>query len=46
MLVMIIVVNFLSDLIESDKVGSLFFICLAILVAVDVNTRNEKRVVE
>jgi O-antigen ligase len=42
MLVMIIVVNFLSDLIESDKVGSLFFICLAILVAVDVNTRNEK----
>jgi O-antigen ligase len=41
MLVMIVVVNFLSDLIESDKVGSLFFLCLAILVAVDLNTRNE-----
>jgi O-antigen ligase len=41
MLVMIIVVNFLSDLIESDKVGSLFFLCLATLVAIDVHTRTE-----
>jgi len=40
MLCMIIVVNFLSDLIETDKVGSLFFLCLAALVAIDVNTRN------
>jgi hypothetical protein len=31
----------LSDLIESDKVGSLFFLCLATLIAVDVNTKNE-----
>jgi O-antigen ligase len=41
MLVMIITLNFLSDLIETDKVGSLFFLCLSILVVVDSNTRNE-----
>jgi len=41
MLVMLIVVNFLSDLIESDKVGSLFFLCLATLVAIDKNTSSE-----
>lgn len=43
MLMMIITVNFLSDLIETDKVGSLFFLCLATLVAIDLNTRNEIR---
>jgi O-antigen ligase len=42
MLMMIIVVNFLSDLIETDKVGSLFFLCLAALVAIDLNTREIK----
>lgn len=42
MLMMIIVVNFLSDLIETDKIGSLFFLCLATLVAADINTRNEE----
>ena len=41
MLMMILTVNFLSDLIETDKVGSLFFLCLAILVAVDVNSKRE-----
>jgi O-antigen ligase len=41
MVVMIIVVNFLSDLIETDKIGSLFFLCLATLVAIDINTRSE-----
>jgi O-antigen ligase len=40
-LVMIIVVNFLSDLIETDKIGSLFFLCLSMLVVTDINTRNE-----
>jgi O-antigen ligase len=38
MLVMIIVVNFLSDLIETDKVGSLFFLCMAALVTIDKAT--------
>jgi O-antigen ligase len=40
MLMMILTVNFLSDLIETDKVGSLFFLCLAALVAVDVNSKK------
>ena len=37
---MIIVVNFLSDLIETDKIGSLFFLCIATLIVTDVNTRK------
>ena len=37
---MIMVVNFLSDLIETDKIGSLFFLCLAALIVTDVNTRR------
>lgn len=41
MLTMIIVVNSLSDLIETDKIGSLFFLCLATLIVTDVNTRDE-----
>lgn len=40
MLMMILTVNFLSDLIETDKIGSLFFLCLATLVAIDRNTRK------
>jgi len=44
LLAMITVVNFLSDLVETDKVGSLFFLCIATLVAVDINTRNENNV--
>ena len=32
-MVMILTVNFLSDLIETDKVGSLFFLCIATLIA-------------
>jgi O-antigen ligase len=37
---MIIVVNFLSDLIETDKIGSLFFLCLASLIVTDINSRK------
>ncbi|HEY6064172.1 MAG TPA: O-antigen ligase family protein [Chitinophagaceae bacterium] len=37
---MIIMVNFLSDLIETDKIGSLFFLCIATLIVTDVNTRR------
>ena len=32
-------VNFLSDLIETDKVGSVFYLCLAFLVLADRRTR-------
>ena len=38
---MLIVVNFLSDLVETDKVGSIFFLCLATLIVTDINTRQE-----
>ena len=44
MLVMIITVNCLSDLIETDKVGSLFFLCLSLLITVDLQTRKNKTV--
>ena len=38
---MLIVVNFLSDLIETDKVGSIFFLSIAMLIVTDMNTRKE-----
>jgi O-antigen ligase len=43
LLVMICVINFLSDLIESDKVGSIFFIVLAVLVVADRRTMSDVR---
>jgi O-antigen ligase len=43
MIVMIATVNFLSDLIETDKVGSLFFICLSVLVMTDINMLRSAR---
>ncbi|MGZ3911563.1 MAG: O-antigen ligase family protein [Flavisolibacter sp.] len=41
-LVMLATVNFLSDLIETDKVGGLFYLCIAVLVIADKNTRVGK----
>jgi O-antigen ligase len=38
---MLLVVNFLSDLIETDKIGSIFFLCLSVLIIADINTRDE-----
>lgn len=40
-LTMLIIVNFLSDLIETDKAGSIFFLCLSLLIIADVNTKEE-----
>ena len=40
---MIIVVNFLSDLIETDKIGSLFFLCLSTLIALDIKSQNSSK---
>lgn len=40
-IVMIVTVNFLSDLIETDKVGSLFFICISLVVTIDFLTKKE-----
>lgn len=41
--VMIMVVNFLSDLVETDKIGGLFFLSIAALVTADINSRDEKQ---
>lgn len=41
-LVMLITVNCLSDLIETDKVGSLFFLCLSMLIVTDLRTAKEQ----
>jgi O-antigen ligase len=38
---MIILLNSLSDLIETDKIGSLFFLCLSMLIVTDINTRKQ-----
>lgn len=40
--IMVIVVNFLSDLIETDKIGSIFFLCLAVLIVTDTSTNPLK----
>ena len=39
-LAMIYVNLLLSDLLESDKVGPFFFICIAVLVSLDIKNRN------
>ncbi|MFN2457002.1 MAG: O-antigen ligase family protein [Chitinophagaceae bacterium] len=38
---MICTLNFLSDLIETDKVGSIFYLCLGTLIVADLKTRPE-----
>jgi O-antigen ligase len=38
-LTMLCTVNFLSDLIETDKVGSIFYLCVALLITADIKTR-------
>ena len=40
MVTMMMVVNFLSDLIETDKIGSLFFLCISVLIVTDINSRK------
>lgn len=42
-IIMIVTVNMLSDLIETDKIGSLFFLCLSVLVMTDINTRRSSQ---
>jgi O-antigen ligase len=39
MIVMIATLNFFSDLIETDKIGSLFFLCIGTLVIADTKSR-------
>jgi O-antigen ligase len=39
-LAMICTLNFLSDLIETDKVGSIFYLCIGVLIIADIKTRK------
>lgn len=39
MLTMIMVLNMLSDLVETDKIGSLFFLCFSMLLVTDRNSK-------
>ncbi|MGZ3950091.1 MAG: O-antigen ligase family protein [Flavisolibacter sp.] len=41
-LVMQCTINFLSDMIETDKVGSVFYVCIATLIVADFRTREYK----
>jgi O-antigen ligase len=43
-LVMECVVNFLSDMIETDKAGSVFYLCVAVIVTADIATRKKDEV--
>lgn len=43
-LVMQCTLNFLSDLIETDKVGSVFYMCLAALIIADLKTKQQRKV--
>lgn len=40
-LVMQCVINFLSDMIETDKAGSVFYLCIAALIIADLKTRSK-----
>jgi len=42
-LVMIGTVNFLSDLIETDKIGSLFWLCLGVIILLTEKLKEEKQ---
>ena len=43
-LVMECVINFLSDMIETDKAGSVFYVCVAVIIVADCRTRNREMV--
>jgi len=36
------IINFLSDMIETDKVGSVFYLCVATLITADLKTRKRQ----
>jgi O-antigen ligase len=43
-LVMIGVINCMSDMIETDKIGSLFWLCLGMIVLLDEKSREERSI--
>ncbi|MEO8173655.1 MAG: O-antigen ligase family protein [Sediminibacterium sp.] len=44
-LIMIGVINSLSDMIETDKIGALFWLCLGMIILLDTKSREEKEAV-
>jgi uncharacterized membrane protein len=42
-LTMICVVNFLSDMIETDKVGSIFYSCIAVIIILCKKQKNSNQ---
>jgi O-antigen ligase len=44
-LVMIGVINSMSDMIETDKIGSLFWLCLGMIILLDGKSKKEKGVI-
>ncbi|HEY0354605.1 MAG TPA: O-antigen ligase family protein [Flavisolibacter sp.] len=45
-LIMQCVINSLSDLVETDKVGSIFYLALSVIVIADLKTRKERNEME
>ena len=43
-MLMIVTLNFLSDLIETDKIGGLFFTCIALLIIADRQLKAESKI--
>jgi hypothetical protein len=41
-LVMIGIINFISDMIETDKIGSLFWLCMGMGMLLDEKLREER----
>ena len=37
-------VNFLSDMIETDKAGTVFYLCVVTLIIADIKTRGQKKI--
>jgi O-antigen ligase len=42
-LAMIVTLNLLSDLIESDKIGSLFYLCLGLIIVIEVKAETKNK---
>ena len=41
-LAMIGIINFMSDMIETDKIGSLFWLCLGMVIVLEGKLKEEK----
>jgi len=39
---MIAIINSMSDMIETDKIGSLFWLCIGVIIVLDQKLKDEK----